>query len=575
MNRAVAAIAVAITLLAAVEAKPKITETGGVRSLATVANRSVLARGSVFEVVGEGLGPAEALSSEPPYGQELGGVTVQLTASPSGPASAAWLISAAPGRIVGIVPSTLQAGDYKVTVSVNGEVSNSVAVKVAERNFGLITNTGSSGGMVSARVLAEGMEPVQVTLAAAVPAGVTLELDATGLGPIEGADNEPPLGGSVADAKLVIGGQEAVATYVGRNPARPGYDLVTVTLPAEGLPTGCVAPFQIVIGETASQTVSIPILGPEETSCKHPLGYTAEELAALAAGGSVIRGGFTLVHLLGKSSAAGFTYESEVDQFTGGFVRFTAEDVAVMAANIQLAQAYDENRCVVHDALEGPLGGVYVDAGPQMDLQGPAWSLTIPRITDPQAGLNQYNVILNSLFNGAPAPFQQTPGLRVTPGHHTLTGVGGEVVGPFSVELDVSPKLTWSNMDATKEIDTSKDLLVTWTGGGPEDIVNINGLVKGPAPEDPSKIVSRIWVCVAKGSDGQMVIPSPVLKKLPRVSEADVLDPKKGWYSSMNVASYNPAGVGEFRAPLTDGGMSDLTAFIFSFTWSKVPVPIK
>jgi hypothetical protein len=43
----------------------------------------------------------------------------------------------------------------------------------------------------------------------------------------------------------------------------------------------------------------------------------------------------------------------------------------------------------------------------------------------------------------------------------------------------------------------------------------------------------------------------------------------------VSLASYNPTGAGEFRAPLTEGGMTELTAFIFSYTYSKAPVPVR
>ena len=115
-------------------------------------------------------------------------------------------------------------------------------------------------------------------------------------------------------------------------------------------------------------------------------------------------------------------FESKVDQFSGGFVRFTANDIAVMSANALIAGAYDSNRCVVHDALEGTTGGVYVDAGDSVRLAGPAWSVSAPRGTAVAGGLNVYGITLDSKFNGASLPglptraFSSSPASTPSPG---------------------------------------------------------------------------------------------------------------------------------------------------------------
>lgn len=566
-----------LACLCAAQGKPRISERSGVRTLAAVADRSTIAQGSVFEILGLELGPAEPAAADVPYPDILAGVSVRFAlAGDPGVSTQAYIISASAGRVVAILPSTTAPGDYLVTADVNGEATNAYRVKVAARNFGLITNTGGYGGMAQARALADGADPAPVTLASAAAPGATLEFDATGLGPIETADNQFSDGTAAAvEAWLLIGDHVAPVTTLGRNPTRPGYDRVIVTLPSENLPASCVALLQIKVGDTPALRVSLPLLAPEETSCRHPLGFSPEALNTLAAGGSIIHGGFTLVRLNGVTSVAGMNFESKIDQFAGGFVSYTPADVAVMAANTLIAGAYDANRCVVHDALDGPLGGVYVDAGENMQVAGPAWNISVPRGSDPAGGLNQYNVILNSTFNGASIPGIVTPGLLVQPGKHTLTGPGGAVVGPFSVDLEVSAPLVWTNMAATTEIDTGKDLTLLYSGGAATDTVAASGLVKGPAPEAPSRLVSRIWVCLGKGADGKITVPSSVLSQLPRVSAADMANPAAGLYSSISVSSYNPGGTGEFKAPLTAGGSTELIGFIFSYTHTKAPMPIK
>jgi uncharacterized protein (TIGR03437 family) len=578
MKRTLVLTICALAFSTAAQAKPKINEKAGVRTLASAEDRSILARGSVFEIAGAELGPGEAAYASIPYPQDLSGVYVRLTLTADPAVSTtAYLISVSAGRIVAVLPSAAAAGDYRVTVTLNGETSDPFQVRVADRNFGLLTNTGGFAGMAQARVLAEGADSAPVTLAAAVFPGATIEIDATGLGPIDAADNELPSEANLAPgALLLIGPHEVPVTYLGRNPARPGYDRLVVTLPLENLPAGCAATFRVKLAETISQTASIPILGPDQSACTHPLGISPDNLSVLADGGTIVRGGFTLVRLTGLTSAAGMTFESKIDQFSGGFVRYTAAEVAQMVAGSLVAGAYDANRCVVHDAFEGNTGGVYVDAGEHVRLAGPAWSVTAPRGTATTGGLNVYGLTLDSRFNGVPLPIQpQPPGLLIQPGRHTLTGPGGAVVGPFSVDLDVSSQFQWTNIAAVTEIDTSRDLTFLYSGGGADDIITANGLVKGPAPEAPAKLVTRIWVCLAKGSDGRLVVPASLLQRLPRVSAAELSNPATGRYSSMSLASYNPAGTGEFKAPLTEGGITEIVPFIFSYVYSKAPVPVR
>ena len=239
MNRVLLVTTYALAFLATAHAKPKIADRTGVQILAAAEDRSILARGSVFEITGEELGPTDATAAEIPYPIELAGVSVKLT-SVADPAAVVspYLISASASRIVAVLPSTTPAGDYLVTIALNGEASNAFQVKVAERNFGLLTNTGGFAGTAQARVLAEGVDPAPVTFASAASPGATLEFDATGLGPIDGADNELPSEANLApDALLLIGDHQVPVTYLGRNPSKPGYRQ-TRRHPAIGEPPG-------------------------------------------------------------------------------------------------------------------------------------------------------------------------------------------------------------------------------------------------------------------------------------------------------------------------------------------------
>jgi uncharacterized protein (TIGR03437 family) len=539
--------------------QPKIA---GVRTLATVSDKTALARGSAFEVTGEGLGPAEGETGSVPYPQSLGGATLRIGGSD------AFLIYASSTQLVGIVPSALPAGAaYPVSATFGGRTSNSVAVSVVESNFGLLTDTGRFGGLASGRVAGQ-----TFTIASPIPAGgAVLELDATGLGPIAGVEGNdfPPDSNLYPEAILTIGSLDLPVAYLGPNPLRPGFDRIAVTLPSDNLPSGCAVPARIRNGDTASLTFTLPLLAADQTSCVHPLGLSPEALSAIASGGSIVRGGLSLDRVVGESLAGGRVFESNTDSFSGGFVRFSAESIAEQTAQTLISAAYDSNGCVIFDAVDGQ-PGTYLDAGEKIQVTDPSWNYTVTRGVG--QSLNQYNVLLD---NGLTIPGLSTPKLRFNPGRHTLTGNGGADVGPFSVELNISPQMRWTNMAAITEVNTAADLIIEFTGAGPNDRIAASGAVRGPAPEDPTRIVTRVWTCLARGNAGRITAASTMLAKLPRVSAAELANPNSGRFSSLSLGQDNPAELGQFKAPLAAGGETDVVVFRFNYTYSKTPLPVR
>jgi uncharacterized protein (TIGR03437 family) len=575
-------------------APPRIAaDSAGVRSLAASSDRTAVARGGVFEIQGQGLGPAPApdaetgiFKAEAPYPLEFVGVSVAIYPSDGDAAASAgaYLVSVSERRIVAQLPSTLPPGAYRAIVTFNGEKSEPSAVfKVADSNPGIVVSTGGNSGLAAGQIVPaadDQQAPSPITLANAASPGITIQLDLTGFARDEASgtpENEPqPENNLFPEAVILIGELEVPISYLGPNPNKPGYFLLTATLPSEGLPTSCLEAIRIRLNADATLDgpVYLPLRAAGEPFCKHPNGVTDEGLATLAAGGSIVRGSFTLVRVSGESSSGGMTFRTVSDQLSGGFVRYTAEEIAEMAIRSLSASKVDpETGCVIFDEVEGVSGGVFVDAGPNIKLTDPVWNHTVARGTG--VSLNQYNVSLSSFFNGAPIPGVPTAGLIYNPGPHNITGPGGAVVGPFSVDINASPAMRWTNMDATTEVDTSKDLVFTHSGAGAEDTIAATGTVHGPAPEDTSRMVKRAWICYSKGGAGRVVVPSSLLRKLPRVTAAELANSRSGRYSSLAIGSYNPEGEGVFRAPLTEGGLTERAVFLFNYTWAKTPVPVR
>lgn len=564
----------ALTLLASLSplaAQPTIDPKIGVRTRATVADPGSLAHGSAFLITGTSLGPEEGASAEVPYPQDLAGVTVTLTAAVDSSTFNAYVISATPNQILAIVPSAAPPGSYAVSVSAGGETSSGFAVSVVAANFGLVTNTGSSGGLAQAKILTQESEPATVTYVNAATPGATIELLATGLGSTGEADNEFPAEANRVDgAVLLIAGQEAPITYFGRDPARPGYDKLIVTLPAENLPLDCSAMFQIRFGDNTTIPFSLPLAGEPGAPCQNSLGISPEGLQTLSSGGEVVLGGMTLARVIASVKSGPVTYESTGDQFSGGFVAYSAQAISDMMARSQfLRDALDANSCTVYTPLPGS-GGAYVDAGDSLALAGPSWTLPIPRN---QASPNVYSLLLAQSFTGITIP--PTPGALnqpFTPGRYKLEGPGGAVVGPFSVEIDVSEPFQWTNGKGLDSVDRENDLVLTWTGGAPNDMVQASATVRGYAPENPAQVVDRVFQCSAPASAGQIVVPSSILKQMP-ILKSVTPAPGVSFYGSLAIAHTSPNDSSvAFRAPLAAGGSTESAGFVFGYTYARSTV---
>ena len=564
----------ALILLASLSplaAKPKIDDKTGVRSRATVADATVLAQGSAFVVTGSALGPDEGATAEVPYPQELAGVKVTLTAASDAGVFDAFLISVAAGRIVAIVPSAVSAGSYAVSVSYGGETSNSFKITIADVNFGLLTNTGANGGMAEARIRTPNAGAVPVTYVNGATPGVTLEFSATGLGSTGEADNEYPAEANRVDgAVLVIGGHEVPTTYIGRDPAKPGHDKVVVTLPAENLTFDCSVMFQLRLGATTTGTFSLPIVGELGAVCANSLGISPEGLQTLSQGGGVVLGGMALARVIATVKSGGITYESKGDQFSGGFVAYSAQSIADMMARSQfLRDALNANNCTVYTPLPGS-GGEYVDTGDRLTLTSPAWTLQVPRT--PTAP-NVYSLLLAQVFTGITIP--PLPGAlnqTIVAGRYKLEGTGGTVVGPFTAEIDVSEQFIWTNGAGLDSVDRGKDLILTWTGGAPADLVQASATVRGYAPENPAQVVDRVFQCAAPASAGRMVVPTSILQQMP-ILKSIAPGPGVTFYGSLAIAHTSPNDYSVvFRAPLVAGGSTESAAFVFGYTIARSPV---
>ena len=572
-----------VFVCAAMAAQPVIRE-NGVRSAAP-AKAGVLAQGSAFVVLGQGLGPDEAVRGEIPYGKELAGTRVRF-APENGEAVEAFLIEAGASRIEGIVPSTLKAGKYKVSVLKDGESSDEAEVEVSARNAGLATLGGVSGGLAAGRVK-RGEAWREITLASPARPGDEVELEMAGLGPIEAADNEnPPEAGLADPAALVIGGNvEAEATYLGRNPAKPGYDLVRARLPEEGLPLGCGASVQVRIGDKTTRRALLP-LGARDSNgaCEHPLGWSEDRLREMLEGSPVTVASAALSSttilfpgLEDEEEAPAKELKTEV--FTAEFLRLRLADFAPGLEQDMSGIFISRRGCmVILDEEEGEDeagDGELLDAGQELALTGPGG---LAEKAKKAAESLVYQVQLSAPpIPGIPGfPIPGIPGgdqkERIVAGKYRLAGPGGADVDAFETELEIRGVFEWLDRAKVKEVDRGAGLLLKWKDATEAEDVVVVGTSTGPAPEDEAKKVTRSFVCVAPGDAGEIEVPAEILSKLP-ASEID--EEEEIPAGALMLTQTNRTNAYPFRPPLKQGGAMDAGEFSFWKSFVKPGVKFR
>lgn len=229
---------------------------------------AAIARGSIFTVFGENLGPAQSPTLAFPLSTTLAGVSVSVTQN--GAATAAFPIFVSPGQINAIMPSTVAAGPATLRLVYQSAKSNAITIQIANAAPGLFAVSGGGYGPGAFQnFISSANEPVNSSVVPAAP-GQTVVLYGTGLGPVTFPDNVAPTVGNVSTPVAVtIGGQPGNVLYSGRSPCCAGLDQITVTLPGN-VPPGCWVPVTVNAGGTVSNTATLAIAAPGAAACSDP-----------------------------------------------------------------------------------------------------------------------------------------------------------------------------------------------------------------------------------------------------------------------------------------------------------------
>jgi uncharacterized protein (TIGR03437 family) len=224
-----------------------------------------IARGSVFSVFGENLGPAQSPALSFPLSATLGGVSISVTES--GVVTQAFPIFVSATQINAVMPSTVTAGPATLRVTNQSKKSNAITIRIANSGPGIFAvSSGGYGPGVIMNYLSASNQPVNSLMAPAAP-GQVITIWGTGLGPVTYPDNVAPTAGNLATAvTLSIGGQPSEVSYSGRAPCCSGIDQIVATVP-KSVPLGCWVPVSINAGGVVSNTATMAIAVSGAASC--------------------------------------------------------------------------------------------------------------------------------------------------------------------------------------------------------------------------------------------------------------------------------------------------------------------
>ncbi|HEY1754381.1 MAG TPA: hypothetical protein VGG72_03225 [Bryobacteraceae bacterium] len=483
---------------------------------------SGIAQGSIFLVVGSGLGPSTLVTATSNFqSTSVGGTSVSIVVGSTTVNALMYYSSAT--QVAALLPSNTPTGSGSLTVTYNGTASASVPVSIVANNVGIFTVSQNGQGVAiltypdySVVSAVPGTGSLggggPYTYGGAANPGDTLTLWATGLGPVSGSDaagsglgvNMPSI-----PVKLWLGGVAITPTYQGRSGCCIGEDQIVFAVPS-GVPTGCAVPFAVQIGNQVSNYAAIPIAnGSRSCTMQNPAYTNASAQILTTRSGPINYGFFSLGRTIASSSSSGLTYED--------FGNGTFEQVTVSPAN----------QPTVLSSLDIPPFGTCTTGNSNVSTQ-PLLNV----VTGDDAG----TIVVNGPFPDNPVTMKKTGGTGVatsynsifTPagayfsgGAYTIVAGGGAAIGPFTIPFTITQTPTWPSSDQAllfangNGVVRSNGLTINWTGGSSAYWIEITGSGITSATDTSSSGVAATFACWVPSTAGKFTVPAAILLTLP------------------------------------------------------------
>jgi uncharacterized protein (TIGR03437 family) len=457
-----------------------------------------IARGSIFTVFGDQMGPPEGVKVEAfPLQRELSQVSV--TVRQGNQSVAAIPIFANNNQVNAIMPSDAPLGEVAVFVTFVGSGGQSffpAMVRVVPASFGIFTINGSGAGpAVAQNFVSQLDQPLNSTLRSARP-GQVITVWGTGLGAISAPDTEPPPVGNLAAVQVLVGNRPAAILYAGRSPCCAGVDQIVLAIPADA-PLGCYVPLvvQTASGVTSNvATISIAAAGGVCEDAANPFAGQAasggSRLGRVTLARNSIQAGGSGQLLVTDGAVAAFESLANAEWF---FVP------AVSMPALGTCATYFSRGATAPLANPAPVQPL--DAGVELILQGPNGSRSIPRT--------------NPGFYASQLATTQQPPLYLDPGSYTVRSGGNSPLGAVEGAVEIPQPIQWTNQGNVSRIDRGQGIFLTWSGGDQNrQFVRILGVSE--SSPSPANNVSGAFVCSVPLELGSFTVPPYVLANMPR-----------------------------------------------------------
>ncbi|MDR3700716.1 MAG: hypothetical protein P4L56_13815 [Candidatus Sulfopaludibacter sp.] len=526
---------------------------------------SNISQGSIFVVKGSNLSASGYNASGFPLLTSYSNVSITFTPTSGGTGTNAYMVytynQGGVNQLAAVLPSTLAAGNYNVTVTNSGSTSLPFVAQVVKTKPGIISQDSTGTGLaVAQNYISQSQLDINrfttgsvsgITISPAKP-GQTLIAWGTGLGAVTGGDNVASAGYNFAangvNVQVIVGGMSITPFYAGRAPGLAGADQIDFTLPSN-VPTGCTVSFQVSVGGVTSNATFIAIAPDANSSaCVQP-GFTTTQLQNFDQGGSYTTGSLAIVTESGSALGQSSTYA----EASGEFSRYTGFQLSA-APSSSSATSFTSGSCIVSQVTTGQTTVVTtprptsLDAGAITLTGPPASGLNNQALTKTTLTVNSipeivYTLPINTALPGAVSG-------SIVAGTYTMNGAGGKDIGPFSAQVTLgAPLAITGGLPAT--VVRSAGMTLNWTGGNANDFLEIIGSSDTTAN---GVTTGASFICLTTVGPGTFTVPASILTQLP----AGTISTTGSSATSLAVTT---GTIANFTAPLTAGGNINFGVF--------------
>ena len=428
--------------------------------------------------------PVLQSSAAPGLPLTLNGTSVAITVNNVTTHPALYYTS--PGQVAAVVPAATPLGNGFLTVTYRGQTSAPSPVMVVAAAVGINPYNGLG-------VVTDAITGALLYYTNSGTPNEAITIWSTGLG-ADPADSDSVYASSPhavnTPMQLYIGNIQAQILYQG-SAGYPGVNQINAVIPP-GVTPGCWVSITAVTNGIVSASVAIPVQ-PGGGECKDvESGATGSQINPPSEARSGLVG---LLHaeMQSKSAPISNSASAAFEKYSGVFIP---------------SNNVSPGGCIFYPPP--PPNVVTVTPG----LDAGAITLTGP------GGLN---VKLTQIAKGTSTALLSTTAIPASGGVFTFQGAGGADIGKFTLTMNLSPLMQWTNQSAAVNVDRSQDLPIQWTGGNADSYLLITGTSIAP-------LAIEQYQCKVPASGPPFAVPSYLLQALPAGTKGATIVQDDMWF---------------------------------------------